>query len=50
VRSLIWLKCAQPIMAEAGYATGGARELAALLRASIPRERRATALPAVVGA
>jgi radical SAM superfamily enzyme YgiQ (UPF0313 family) len=50
VRSLIWLKCAQPIMAEAGYATGDARELAALLQTSIPRERRATALPAVVGA
>jgi radical SAM superfamily enzyme YgiQ (UPF0313 family) len=50
VRSLIWLMCSQPILAEAGYDIGDISELRALLRASIPRESSSTAMPVAVNA
>jgi len=45
VRSLVWLGCAQPVMAEAGYSIGDSDQLRQLLRASIPHKRQAVALP-----
>jgi radical SAM superfamily enzyme YgiQ (UPF0313 family) len=39
VRSLLWLMCAQPVLAEAGHDLGDTRHLRALLQAAIPSER-----------
>jgi len=50
VRSLIWLECSQPVLAEAGYDIGDTARVSGLLRDSIPRSRRDARLPAVVNA
>lgn len=40
VRSLLWLECSQPVMAEAGQDIGDMGRLSELLRASLPQRRR----------
>jgi len=45
VRSLIWIECAQPVLAEAGYAIGDTHKLRDLLRASTPPRHRVPSLP-----
>ncbi len=44
VRSLIWLECAQPVLAEAGFDLGDMTRLSQLLRASVPLARHASEL------
>jgi radical SAM superfamily enzyme YgiQ (UPF0313 family) len=50
VRSLLWLECSGPILAQAGHDVGDVAWLSSLLRASLPQQRRAESLAEVVNA
>ena len=48
VRSLLWLECSQPVMADAGFDIGDSTHLAEMLQASLPQQYRSGMRAAVV--
>jgi|SRR5882672_9684235 len=50
VRSLVWILCSVPVLAEHGFQIADEREVRAELHARLPQPRRTTAQPAVVNA